>query len=83
MYRIAWGVALPAQIRVGGYRIIRKLAVGGMAEIFLAQLEARHGFTKQVVIKRMLKIGFTYFQGIGEGRDYYIRLHPELLGGAA
>lgn len=33
---------------------MRKLAVGGMAEIFLAQLEAAHGFTKQVVIKRLL-----------------------------
>ncbi|WP_146158753.1 serine/threonine-protein kinase, partial [Enhygromyxa salina] len=45
---------VPAQRRVGGYRIIRKLAVGGMAEIFLAQLEAAHGFTKQVVLKRLL-----------------------------
>ncbi len=47
-------MAEPAQSRVGGYRIIRKLAVGGMAEIFLARLEAGHGFTKQVVLKRLL-----------------------------
>jgi serine/threonine protein kinase len=43
-----------AQHRVGGYRIIRKLAVGGMAEIFLARLEGAHGFTKYVVLKRLL-----------------------------
>lgn len=47
------GPSVP-QSRVGGYRIIRKLAVGGMAEIFLARLEAAHGFTKQVVLKRLL-----------------------------
>ncbi|WP_146660686.1 serine/threonine protein kinase [Enhygromyxa salina] len=44
----------PAQRRVGSYRIVRRLAVGGMAEIFLARLEAAHGFTKQVVLKRLL-----------------------------
>jgi serine/threonine-protein kinase len=47
-------VAEPGHSRVGGYRIIRKLAVGGMAEIYLARLEATHGFTKQVVLKRVL-----------------------------
>lgn len=47
-------VSQVAQSRIGGYRIVRKLAVGGMAEIFLAQLEASHGFTKQVVLKRLL-----------------------------
>lgn len=49
-----WLMGMAARHRVGGYRIIRKLAVGGMAEIFLARLEGAHGFTKYVVLKRLL-----------------------------
>jgi serine/threonine protein kinase len=33
---------------------VRRLAVGGMAEIFLARTTAMHGFEKMVVLKRML-----------------------------
>jgi serine/threonine-protein kinase len=38
----------------GKYTLIARLAVGGMAEIFLARLEGVGGFRKQVVIKRIL-----------------------------
>lgn len=38
----------------GKYTIIRRLAVGGMAEIYLAEAAAIHGFRKKVVIKRIL-----------------------------
>ena len=37
----------------GKYTLIARLAVGGMAEIFLARLEGVGGFRKQVVIKRI------------------------------
>ncbi|HEY8211549.1 MAG TPA: serine/threonine-protein kinase [Myxococcaceae bacterium] len=37
----------------GKYSIVRKIADGGMAEIFLARLEGTRGFHKQVVLKRI------------------------------
>lgn len=40
---------------VGGkYRILRKLGAGGMAEVFLAQLDGPGGFEKKLVLKRIL-----------------------------
>lgn len=41
-------------MEVGNYEIIRKLAVGGMAEIFLARQKAIAGFQRNVVLKRIL-----------------------------
>ena len=38
----------------GKYKILKRLAVGGMAEIYLAEAANIHGFRKKVVIKRML-----------------------------
>ena len=38
----------------GKYFLVRKLAEGGMAEIFLAKQVGVEGFEKNVVIKRML-----------------------------
>jgi eukaryotic-like serine/threonine-protein kinase len=46
-------VSLLAGTRVGKYIIQRKLAEGGMAEIFLASSFGPEGFEKQVVIKRI------------------------------
>ncbi len=40
--------------RFGRYRIIKPLAQGGMAEVYLARQEGAGGFTKTVVIKRIL-----------------------------
>jgi len=41
-------------MEVGNNEIIRKLAVGGMAEIFLARHRAAGGFERNVVLKRIL-----------------------------
>lgn len=42
----------PAQF--GRYELIEKLAIGGMAEIFLARATGAEGFEKKVVVKRLL-----------------------------
>ena len=44
----------PTGTRLGKYQLLRRLATGGMAEIFLARAQAIHGFEKQVVLKRIL-----------------------------
>jgi serine/threonine protein kinase len=41
--------------KFGNYYLIRKLAEGGMAEIFLAKQVGAGGFERNVVVKRMLK----------------------------
>ena len=46
--------ATSAQATFGKYRLVAKLAIGGMAEIFLARFQGAAGFEKLVVIKRML-----------------------------
>jgi len=40
--------------RLGKYQLIRRLAVGGMAEIYLAQASGLEGFEKLIVLKRIL-----------------------------
>jgi serine/threonine protein kinase len=40
--------------RLGQYEITRRLAMGGMAEVFLGKLRGADGFAKDVVIKRIL-----------------------------
>ena len=38
----------------GRYQLVERLAVGGMAELFIATSPGEHGFQKKVVIKRLL-----------------------------
>ncbi len=45
---------LPRGSVVGKYEIMRRLAVGGMAEIYLARVTGAAGFEKLVVLKRIL-----------------------------
>ena len=45
---------LPAGSTLGKYEILRKLATGGMAEIYLARARGVAGFEKTVVLKRIL-----------------------------
>ncbi|MCC7541069.1 MAG: protein kinase [Deltaproteobacteria bacterium] len=40
--------------RIGKYEVERRLAFGGMAEVFVARLAGADGFSKRVVIKRIL-----------------------------
>src|SRR3954453_3382855 len=39
---------------VGGYELVQRLAVGGMAEVFLARRPGPDGFEKRVAVKRIL-----------------------------
>ena len=38
----------------GRYQLLRKIAAGGMAELYLAKVTRDHGFEKQVAIKKIL-----------------------------
>ena len=41
-------------MQTGKYELISKLAIGGMAEVFLARAAGPMGFEKTVVLKRIL-----------------------------
>lgn len=43
--------------RCGRYTLMRKIANGGMAEVFLARQEGPQGFAKDVAVKRLLSDG--------------------------
>ena len=47
------GLQPPPQ-QFGKYQLIERIATGGMAEIYRGKLEAAHGVTKPVVIKKIL-----------------------------
>lgn len=40
--------------RIGRYRVVGRLAKGGMAELFVGRLEGPHGFERPIVLKRIL-----------------------------
>src|SRR5690606_4115629 len=40
--------------RFGEYELIKKIATGGMAEIYLARIGGVEGFTHHIIVKRML-----------------------------
>lgn len=41
-------------VRLGKYELLSRIAVGGMAELFVARTTAQHGFEKLVALKRIL-----------------------------
>ena len=50
----AEGAGAPKTVRFGGYRLLEKVAEGGMAEIFLAKAFPEAGRERIVAIKRIL-----------------------------
>ncbi|CAN5245455.1 hypothetical protein BH09MYX1_BH09MYX1_48790 [soil metagenome] len=44
----------PTLGRIGGYRLLRRLATGGTSDVLLARAEGPHGFERTVVLKRLL-----------------------------
>lgn len=50
----ATGLAGLSSTQLGKYQLLRRIATGGMAELFLARATAIHGFEKLVVLKRIL-----------------------------
>jgi serine/threonine-protein kinase len=44
----------PAPMRLGPYELLRRIATGGMAEVYLARRAGPHGFQKLVAVKRIL-----------------------------
>jgi serine/threonine-protein kinase len=45
---------MSAPEKLGKYRLEQKIAVGGMAEIWLSRQEGPAGFSKRLVVKRIL-----------------------------
>ncbi len=45
---------VPGGIRFGQYVLLRRIARGGMAEVFLAQQQGLEGFDRRVAVKRIL-----------------------------
>ena len=46
--------SIPAPLRLGPYDLLRRIATGGMAEVYLARRAGPHGFQKTVAVKRIL-----------------------------
>jgi serine/threonine protein kinase len=46
--------SIPAPLRLGPYELLRRIATGGMAEVYLARRAGPHGFKKIVAVKRIL-----------------------------
>ncbi|HEY1695781.1 MAG TPA: serine/threonine-protein kinase [Polyangiaceae bacterium] len=44
----------PAPLRLGPYDLLRRIATGGMAEVYVARRAGPHGFQKTVAVKRIL-----------------------------
>ncbi len=40
--------------RIGGFRLVKRLATGGTSDVLLARAEGPHGFERTVVLKRLL-----------------------------
>jgi len=69
--------------RLGKYQLVQRLAQGGMAELFLARAEGPGGFSKQVVVKRILPhlVSDPSFVDmfLGEARLAALLNHPNVV----
>lgn len=69
--------------RIGKYSVIRKIASGGMAEVYLCRLRGEEGFEKKVAVKIIL----PRFSSEPRFRDLFVReariaaslVHPNLV----
>ena len=46
--------SVPAPLRLGPYELLRRIATGGMAEVYVARRAGPHGFQKTMAVKRIL-----------------------------
>lgn len=60
---------LIGQLVLGRYRIVQLLARGGMAAVFLARVEGAAGFSKPVVVKRIL----PHLSGSSDDEAHFVR----------
>ncbi len=51
---LSQAVSLSPGVRLGKYHVIRPLAIGGMAEVYVASADGLEGFKRTVVLKRIL-----------------------------
>jgi eukaryotic-like serine/threonine-protein kinase len=76
--------ALSGSLVLGRYRIVRELARGGMGMVYLGRIEGAAGFSKPVVIKRILSNTGdeenTRGQFIREARILSELQHPGIVG---
>ena len=42
-------------VRIGSYRVLRRIATGGTSDVLLARAEGPHGFERVVVLKLLLQ----------------------------
>jgi serine/threonine protein kinase len=75
------GFGLPAQI--GGYEIVERVGVGGMAEAFRARAKGPGGFERELIIKRVLphlEQDAEFVQGfMNEARILGMLNHPNVV----
>jgi tRNA A-37 threonylcarbamoyl transferase component Bud32 len=68
---------------MGKYRVVRRLAEGGMGEIFIGRAEGRGGFEKIVVLKRILQQNVTDREAVrmflDEARLMAALNHPNIV----
>ena len=75
--------SIPAPLRLGPYELLRRIATGGMAEVYLARRAGPHGFQKIVALKRILpqyaRDGDFFAMFVDEARVCARLGHPNIV----